>query len=147
MSEKNVEILRAFISTWSPELTVEAWERGEAMDMSFIDPDVVYEDDILPDHVGEAYRGHEGWIRSAKTWAEPFEWVRLELEEIIDAGDRVLSFHRVRSKARHTGIEFDSRDTDGAPLGYVWTLRDGKIVHLRAFVDREQALEAAGLKK
>jgi ketosteroid isomerase-like protein len=29
----------------------------------------------------------------------------------------------------------------------VWTLRDGKIVHLRAFVDREQALEAAGLKK
>src|SRR5215216_5752097 len=34
MSEKNVEILRAFIATWSPEWTVEAWERGEAMDMS-----------------------------------------------------------------------------------------------------------------
>jgi ketosteroid isomerase-like protein len=147
MSQENVEILRAFIETWSPEWTVEVWERGDAMDMSFIDPDVVYEDAVLPDHVGEAYRGHEGWLRAAKTWAEPFEWVRLELEEIIDAGDRVLSFHRLRSKARHTGIEFDSRDADGAPLGYLWTLRDGKIRHLEAFVDREQALEAAGLSE
>jgi hypothetical protein len=31
------------------------------------------------------YRGHEGWLRAARTWIEPFEWLRLDLEEIIDA--------------------------------------------------------------
>jgi ketosteroid isomerase-like protein len=50
--------------------------------------------------------------------------------------------HRPRgeeSKARHTGIEFDS------PLAYAWTLRDGKIVHFQSFLEPEDALEAAGL--
>jgi ketosteroid isomerase-like protein len=30
---------------------------------------------------------------------------------------------------------------------YLWTLRDGKVVHFRAFVDVEQALEVAGLRE
>jgi ketosteroid isomerase-like protein len=146
MSEENVETLRAFMETWSPEWTLEAWRRGEIMDMSFVDPDVTYEDAVLPDHVGEVYRGHEGWLRAAKTWIEPFEWMRIELERIVDAGDRLVSIHRIRTRARHTGIEFDSRDGGGG-LAYLWTLRDGKIVRLRAFVDPEEALEAAGLSK
>jgi ketosteroid isomerase-like protein len=100
----------------------------------------------LPDHIGEAYRGHGGWLRAAKTWAEPFEWLRIELERIVDAGDRLVSIHRLRTRARHTGIEFDSRDEDGG-LAYLWTLRDGKIVHLRAFVDPDEALEAVGLRE
>ena len=28
--------------------------------MSILDPDVIDEDSNLPDHIGEAYRGHEG---------------------------------------------------------------------------------------
>ena len=141
MSGENVATLRAFIETWSPEWSLEAWERGEVMDMSFVDPDVIYEDAVLPDHIGEAYRGHEGWLRSAKTWAEPFEWLRIESERIVDAGDRLVSIHHVRMKARHSGIEFE------APLAYLWTLRGGKIVHLRAFADPDEALEAAGLRE
>jgi ketosteroid isomerase-like protein len=41
----------------------------------------------------------------------------------------------------HTGIEFDE------PLAYVWTFRDGKVVHFRSFRDPKQALEAVGLKE
>jgi ketosteroid isomerase-like protein len=33
------------------------------------------------------------------------------------------------------------------PIAYVWTLRDGKVIHCRAFVDVEQALEAAELSE
>ena len=44
MSGENVATLRAFIETWSPEWSLEAWERGEVMDMSFVDPDVIYEE-------------------------------------------------------------------------------------------------------
>ena len=107
--------------------------------MSFVTSDVAYEDSVLPDHVGETYRGRDGLSRAMESWLEPSEWVLIELDQIIDAGDRLVSIHKARTKARHTGIEIDT------PLAYVWTLRDGKVIHCRAFVDVEQALEAGGL--
>jgi ketosteroid isomerase-like protein len=141
MSQENVENLRAFLETWSREAwTLEAWQRGEVMDMSFLDPEVTYEDSNLPDHVGEAYRGHEGIVRAAERWIEPFEWLLVELEQIVDAGDRLVSIHRARSKARYTGIEFDT------PLAYLWTFRDGKVIHFRSFREPGEALEAVGLR-
>jgi hypothetical protein len=48
MSQENVENLRAVLEAWD----MEAWKRGEA-DVSLLDPEVTYEDTILPDHVGE----------------------------------------------------------------------------------------------
>jgi ketosteroid isomerase-like protein len=142
MSQENVENLRAFLETWFEEaLTPEAWHRGEVIDMSFLDPDVIYEDTNLPDHAGEAYRGHEGVVRAAERWLETSEWLLVELEQIVDAGDRLVSIHRARSKARHTGIEFDT------PLAYVWTFRDGKVIHFQSFRDPGQAFKAAGLSE
>ena len=142
MSQDNVDRLRAFLEPWGREpWTPEAWDRGAVIDLSFLDPDVVYEDRTLPDHIGEAYRGHEGVVRAAKRWVEPNEWLLVELERIIGDDDRLVSIHRLRSKARHTGIEFDS------PLAYAWTLRDGKIVHFQSFLEPEDALEAVGLRK
>jgi hypothetical protein len=44
MSEDNVENLRA---SWA------AWEMGTQPDFGLLDPEVVFEDDILPDHAGE----------------------------------------------------------------------------------------------
>jgi ketosteroid isomerase-like protein len=143
MSQENVDVLRAFLATWSRgQWTLEAWQRGEVMDMSFVDPDVIYEDSVLPDHIGDAYRGHEGVLRAVEGWFEPSEWVTVgEFERIIDAGDRLVSIHKARTKARHTGIEIDT------PLVYVWTLRNGKVVQIRAFVGVDEALEAAGLEE
>ena len=109
------------------------------MDMHLLDPDIAYEDTVLPDHAGEAYRGHEGVGRAAERWVEGSEWLLVELEQIVGAGDRLVSIHRVRSKARHTGIEFDT------PLAYVWTFREGKVIHFRSFLDPEQAIAAADL--
>jgi len=142
MSSENIERLRAFLEPWGREpWTPEAWERGEVIDMSALDPDAVYEDENLPDHIGEAYRGHEGIRRAARRWIEPNEWLLVELEQIIGEGDRLVSIHRVRNKARYSGIEFD------APLAYAWTFRDGKIVHFQSFRDPDDAIEAAGLRK
>ena len=142
MSPENVESLRAFLESWGREpWTLEAWERGEVLDMSFLDTDVVYEDENLRDHIGEAYRGHAGIVRAAKRWVEPNQWLLVELEQIVGHGDRLASIHRVRSNARHTGIEFD------APLAYAWTFRDGKIVHFQSFREPQDAVEAVGLRE
>jgi ketosteroid isomerase-like protein len=104
-------------------------------------PDAVYEDAVLPDHVGETYRGLDGFIRSGEEWIQPFEWLVVELEQIIDANERVVSLHRARAKALHTEIEFES------PLAYVFTFQDGKVIHQRAFVDHAEALKAAGIEE
>jgi ketosteroid isomerase-like protein len=131
-SESNVESIRAFWEGWTP---------GQEMDMSILDPDVVYEDANLPDHIGEPYRGHEGVARATERWLEPYESVTIELEQIVGRGDRLVSIHYARSKARYTGIE------DEGPLAYVWTFRDGKVTHFRSYRDPSEALEAAGLRE
>src|SRR2546427_10815629 len=59
MSQENAEKLQAFLEAWDIRGSLDAWSRGEA-DMSLFDPAVTYEDTILPDHVGETYRGFEG---------------------------------------------------------------------------------------
>ena len=45
---------------------------------------------------------------------EPFEWLLVALEQIIDAGDRLVSIHRFLAKARHTGIELEGQRWDRA---------------------------------
>jgi ketosteroid isomerase-like protein len=136
MSQENVENLRAFLEAWD----IETWKRGEA-DLSLLDPEVTYEDTILPDHVGETYRGLEGMIRATERWIEPYEDLTIELERIVGERDRLVSIHRARSRARHTGIEFEE------PLAYFWTFRNGRVVHLRSYLDAADALEAAGLSE
>jgi ketosteroid isomerase-like protein len=140
MSQENVEKLRAFLEAWNIRASLEAWSRGEA-DVSLLDPEVTYEDTTLPDHVGETYRGHEGVVRATERWLEPYEELTIELEQIAIAGDRLVSIHRFRARARHTGIEFE------VPVAYLWTFRDGKVIHFRSYRDSGEAFEAAGVEE
>ena len=137
MSERNVENLRAWIERWN----VEAWTRGGETDTSLLDPEVVYEDTVLPDHVGETYRGYEGIVRATQRWLEPFEDVTLDLEEILGTGEHLVSIIRARARARQTGIEFDMR------YAYHWTFRDAKIIRGKSFLDPADALKDAGLEQ
>ena len=142
MSEENVERLRAQLEDWDPKAQVEAWKRGEPVgDLSLIDPEVTYEDQLLPDHVGETYDGYEGVVRAIEQWMEPYESVDIELVRIVGTGERLVSIHRARLKARHSGIESESA------VAYVWTFRDRKVVHIHGYFDPAKALEAAGLEE
>ena len=114
---------------------MQAWKRGE--DMSLLDPEVAYEDTTLPDHVGETYRGHDGVARATARWIEPYETFSIELERLVGTGDRLVSIHRVRGKARHTGIEAEG------PVAYVWTFRGGKVIRFESFRVPDEALETS----
>jgi ketosteroid isomerase-like protein len=71
------------------------------------------------------------------------EVVRRALEAFPrgDLGDRVLVLGRVRARGRESGVELDS------PLGWVFTVRGGKLAKAEGFLSRAQALEAAGLSE
>jgi ketosteroid isomerase-like protein len=95
---------------------------------------------VPPDLVG-VHRGHEGYLRMWRGLTEAWEGVRLEPEEIIDFGDRLLAAGRLTAHARHTGIALDT------PIFQLVTLRRGLVVRQKDFLEREQALEAAGLSE
>ena len=92
------------LQTWG-----KAWEARPAVgalvnpdtgepNMSMFDPEVVYEDGNLPDHIGETYHGVEGVIRATERWTEPFEELTVELERIVGSGECLVSVHRFRSR-------------------------------------------------
>jgi len=118
----------------------ERWGSGGEADLSLFDPDVVFEDNILPDHAGETYRGHEGVVRATRTWLEPYGQFRIELERIVGTGDRLVSIHRFRATGRHSGIE------EGGRYAYVWTFRDTEVIHFVSYRRPAEALEAVGLR-
>jgi ketosteroid isomerase-like protein len=71
---------------------------------------------------------------------EPWESVRREADEFIEAGEQVVtpltSHHRGRD-----GIELQAR------IALVWTFRDGALTRLTFYQERQEALEAAGLRE
>jgi ketosteroid isomerase-like protein len=67
---------------------------------------------------------------------------QLTIERVEAVGpDRVLTFMLVTATGRASGIPQDSR------TGNVYDFASGKIERIRIFVDREEALEAAGLSE
>ena len=88
-----------------------------------------------------SYRGHEGIETHigdiGETWAE----LRLLPEEWRDLGDRVLMLGRAQGRGRGSSVPVD------AQVGFVVDFRDGKMSRVRSFLDRDEALRAAGLSE
>jgi ketosteroid isomerase-like protein len=132
MSQENLEIVRR---SW------EAWMKGDPTALlAVLDSEVVYEDDLLPDHAGETYRGIEGLVRAWSSWTEPWEEFDTDLEWVRDAGlDVVVSCHRARMRGKGSGIRGEIR------YAYLWRFRADKIVYCKSFAEPGEALEAVGL--
>jgi ketosteroid isomerase-like protein len=87
------------------------------------------------------YEEHKGAPQVWREMLSLFGEVDVEVEQLIDAGDHVVAVIREREVGR----------TRGAPVERthlaVWTLADGKVIKLQVFDERQQALEAAGLRE
>jgi ketosteroid isomerase-like protein len=92
--------------------------------------------------VGGVYEGIDG-IRRFLTDIEDAvpDW-RMELDgvEAVDS-KRVIAFLRNSSTGRASGVRMAWSQTN------VYDLVDGKISHIRIFVDRQEALKAVGLSE
>jgi ketosteroid isomerase-like protein len=88
---------------------------------------------------GRVFRGFEGtmeWISDAReTWDDYSQ----ELEEIVEAGDRVVVVIRLSARGGESGVPVAQE------LAVVWRFEDGKAVEARSYTTREEALSAAGI--
>jgi len=134
MSQENVEIVRR---------TYQAWNRRDFDEAAeLLAPDIEWRmPSNLPD--AETWRSSEEVMHGLDVFLESWDRLHVEVQEYLDAGDRVVALLRYSGRAAITGIELEGAAVDAA----VWTLRGGKVVKVEMYGDTSEALEAAGLRE
>jgi ketosteroid isomerase-like protein len=134
VSEENVEIVRSLLARW---------ERGN-YDTEAFDPEVEFTrtgggSDVLG-YTTEA-RGIDGLWSAMRAWTDEWTDTRMEAESFLDAGDRVLALVRHHAVGRRSGARLSNLD------GWVFSLRDRRIVRWDAYWEPAEARRALGLEK
>ncbi len=91
--------------------------------------------------IRETRQGIDGWAALWRDWLRPYQRYRLEPEEMSDLGDRVLVLTRAIAR-----VQSDSPEMENAGAT-IFGVRDGRVTTVDSFLDREDALEAAGLPR
>ena len=104
-----------------------------APDVEFVNPPYAVEP-------GTRY-GHEGFGRALDRLQETVDIATVDVEELANAGDRVVAVVRATGRGRGTGIPVDTR------IVHVWTLRDGLIARLEWFLDADEGYAVAGIPR
>ena len=136
MSRENVEIVRRIYEAVA--------RRDAAGVLALYDPEVVVDSSRLPEAGLGGHRvlhGYEGIRGTYRDWSEAWESFEDHCEELIDAGEHVISVVTRRGRGRASGVETTAR------RGGIWTLSEGKVVRVVWFASVEDALEAAGVSE
>ena len=135
MSEQNVEIVRRIFEA--------AASRDSAAVFALYDPAVEWDASRAPMPRliggGGVLHGHNGLRKFFQERNAIWGEIEDVPEELIDAGEHVVSADIERGRGRSSGVEVEM--TQYA----VWTIHNGKVVRVVWFPSRAEALEAAGL--
>ena len=130
MSSENVAVVRRYIEDFN--------RRDFASLIADTDPAVELSE--WPEAPGaQTYHGPDGLRQAFEKWFESWEWMHLDIAEIIDAGSHVLVGLNQRARGSGSGVEVEITSHN------VYTFRDGKVTRVQLFIDSVPALEAAGL--
>jgi uncharacterized protein len=116
----------------------EAFNRGD-LDTALgnVSPDVEVRDrDEIPDP--DVYHGLEAVREVIASNTAEFEDYRIEPEEFIEVGEHIVVVARQSGRGRASGAEV------AGTIVHAWHLREGRVLGMRAFSEREQALTALG---
>jgi ketosteroid isomerase-like protein len=132
VSQENVEIVRSEYASFG--------QLAESGDVRSWVP--VYFDsncEYRPVEEIDAIRGHEALIEYFERWLGAWRSFRVEVEEIIDGGELVVAAVSTDGLGRTSGVEIRQR------FFHVFEMHEGRILRMREYLDRDSALEAAGL--
>ncbi|MFL5907756.1 MAG: nuclear transport factor 2 family protein [Solirubrobacterales bacterium] len=137
MSEENVEIVRRMFQAFRNR----DWTAArEPVDPEEIEMDVTRSP---IEGLSGVYRGREEVAYFWSQWLEAWGEQEIEEEELIDAGDQVVTWtasHKFRGRGSGVTVDFP-------PYAWLVTLRDGKVVRGTLYMDKGEALKAAGLSE
>ena len=130
MSKQNLEVVRRSLDAWN--------RRDLDRALAEMHPDCVvdWSESRGPD--SGIYRGRERVRRFYEGWLELFDQVDIQPEDLIDVGEHVVVPNRGFARGRE-GVTVTASSTQ------VFTFREGKIVRVRLYQQKETALRAVGL--
>jgi ketosteroid isomerase-like protein len=134
MSQENVALVRRFEKSWA--------RRDLAAALECVHDELEFDwSDSMGPFVG-TYTGHDGLTRFWTDMLEAWEKFSPEIVEVFQCGpERLITLEVVRARGKGSGIDMEAR---GAML---WIVQAGKIVRVKMFQTKEEALEAVGLKE
>jgi ketosteroid isomerase-like protein len=143
MSQANVELVLGFQPEPDMDLVEhfrddDSWAEFSAALAPAFAPDFESANALLG--IEKTYTGMDGFRNLWLDWLAPWATHRVELEEAIDLGDRVL----VLAEALAT-IEGSTAHVKRS-TGALWTVRNGKVARVEFYPDRDEALKAVGLE-
>jgi ketosteroid isomerase-like protein len=132
MSRDNVEIVRRLYGLFAERDLDEAFADYVAPDLELVVPP------LYPDtpEVFNGRGGFEEWLAMIdEVWTE---W-RFVPERYLDADPHVLVFARLIAEARISGVHLERE------VAHLYTMEAGRARRIEAFLDRSDAVVAAGL--
>jgi ketosteroid isomerase-like protein len=134
MTEENAQAIRQ---------NLDAFNRRDAdAFVADLSPDVEWEDPVFWSESARIYRGRAEVREWLGRILEPWESIRIEANEIIEASDgRVFADLSLSGRGKASGAETDLRHWVVA-----W-FANGQCYKRRVFPERPDALEAAGLSE
>jgi ketosteroid isomerase-like protein len=90
---------------------------------------------------GTAFRGHDGICRWFRELHDLYEDLDSDILEVRDLGDQVVIVFLVRGRGTASGVTLEQS------LAQVVTLQQGKVIGIREYFTREEALEGVGLSE
>jgi ketosteroid isomerase-like protein len=131
MSHENVDLVRRAIAAYN--------ERDFDAIRALAQPDVELDWSASRGLEARTYKGEEV-IRFYKNFLGTFEKVKVGAERFIEAGDSVIVSNTAQIRGRD-GVLTTARSA------FVFTIRGGRVAHIRLYQDLREALEAAGLSE
>ncbi|HKP88506.1 MAG TPA: nuclear transport factor 2 family protein [Thermoleophilaceae bacterium] len=134
MSRDNVEVVRAAHEA----LAAGDFETARAC----MDPEIEWHGTVGGVDESAVYRGRDEVLKAFAASLEPWESLEIHAERYVDTpGDDVVVFLHEVGRGRGSGVVVENDS------GMVNTVRNGRIVRTRGFMDSEQALREAGVSK
>jgi ketosteroid isomerase-like protein len=134
MSQENVDALRRSNKAFADgdlDLALELW-----------DSQAVYrEHPGTPLDTAEVLTGLDEIRASLMSYLAEFPDFHSVIDELVDAGDKVVCVQRWTGTGRGSGLSIDFEEV------IVFTFENGKIIEGRVYPDRATALQAAGLRE
>jgi ketosteroid isomerase-like protein len=99
-------------------------------------PEPVVEDPDMPG--GGSFHGAEEVRGFLHGWLEAWDEYSIRVEEVVEVDDTAVALLHQRGRGKGSDVPTELRDA------HVWTFREGVPVHCRTYLDRAEALAAAG---
>ena len=127
MTSAPLQVVRAFYASTD----------DEARMADTLDPDVVWYGTRGGLDEARVMRGPEAVLAYLREIREAWEEYDVEVEQMLEIDDGVLVYMQETARTRQSGLELQDH------TAMILRVRNGKIVEMTGYLDREEALRAA----